>query len=127
MKEKNQIKLDALRMLKSKANNIAMEQNRHEANDDDMMTALSRCIKQTQEECDIYVKNERHEQAEKAKQENELYKSYLPKQLDEEEITSIVDEVIADLGASSIKDMVAKVSPSLERISPRRVSISIKY
>jgi len=98
----------ALRMLQSKAQNVALRDKRKELTEEDMKVALRQSIKQVKEEMEAYlgidspVANNNYTKAYKA---HEIYKKFMPEQMTEEAIEEIVDEVIADTVATSLKDM----------------------
>jgi uncharacterized protein YqeY len=74
--------------------------------DDAQVTAvLDKMAKQRRESIDQYTKAGRNDLVEQESYELELLKAYLPKQLDEAEIDSMIDEALQATGASSIKDM----------------------
>ena len=76
-----------------------------EATDDEILGVLQKMIKQRQESIAIYDANGRPELAEGERAEVAVISSYLPKQMSDEEIKAAIEEVIAEIGAASIKDM----------------------
>jgi len=57
------------------------------------------------ESADIYKKNERLELAKKEEYEISIIRNFMPTQLSDEEVKTIIDKIIQDNNASSIKDM----------------------
>ena len=74
---------------------------------------LQKMVKQRRESIDLYKQGNRQELVDKEQGEIDVIERYLPKQLSEAEASSAIDKVIADLGASSIKDM-GKVMAALK-------------
>lgn len=72
--------------------------------DDQVIALLAKEAKKRQESIDLYLKGGDTERADKERQEKALIERYLPAQLDESEISQVVDEVIASLES---KDMSA--------------------
>lgn len=66
---------------------------------------LQKLVKQRKESADIYKQQNRHDLYQIEAEEQEVIEGYLPKQLDKEEIEEIVKKLIAENGATSIKDM----------------------
>jgi hypothetical protein len=62
-------------------------------------------IKSRQESLDIYEKNNRPELADKERFEIAVISSYLPSQMSEAEVADAIRATVAELGATSIKDM----------------------
>ena len=62
-------------------------------------------VKQRKESADIYTQNNRPELAEAEMAQANIIAEYLPKQLSEEELTAALTEIIAQVGATSAKDM----------------------
>lgn len=74
-------------------------------NDDDILSMLQSMIKQRQESIGLYEQGGRCELAEQERAEVTIIQGYLPEQIECEELSSTVDEVINEVGAASIKDM----------------------
>jgi uncharacterized protein YqeY len=62
-------------------------------------------VKQRRESAEIYTRNSRPELAGKETLEANVIEAYLPKQLCEDEVALEVKKIVAQLGATSIKDM----------------------
>ena len=73
--------------------------------DDVIIDVLSKMVKQRMESADIYKKNERLELAKKEEYEISIIRNFMPTQLSDEEVKTIIDKIIQDNNASSIKDM----------------------
>jgi uncharacterized protein YqeY len=66
---------------------------------------LQKLVKQRRESAEIYTRNSRPELAGKETLEANVIEAYLPKQLSEDEVALEVKKIVAQLGATSIKDM----------------------
>ncbi len=66
---------------------------------------LQKMVKQRKDSLSIFEKQDRAELAQKEREEIEVIERYLPKQMDEAELTAVLQDVIAKTGASSMKDM----------------------
>ena len=76
------------------------------ADDDAIVTeVLQKMIKQRRESIDMYRKGGRDELAEAEAAEVAVIEEFLPKQMSDEEIGALVDALVAETGASSVKDM----------------------
>lgn len=73
--------------------------------DDEIVEMMQKMVRQRQESGEIYAKNDRPELAEKEAQEIVVIERFLPKQLSQAEMQDAIDQAIAEIGASSIKDM----------------------
>ena len=73
--------------------------------DDDVLAILTKMVKQREESASTYEEAGRIELAEQERREIDIIRAYLPKQMDEAEIVSAVDEVIEDIDAEGLKDM----------------------
>ena len=73
--------------------------------DEDIKKLLKKMVKQRAESIDIYKKNNRNDLLEVEQNEYDILTEFLPKQLGEEESKKICADLIAKLGANSIKDM----------------------
>jgi hypothetical protein len=66
---------------------------------------LQKLIKQRKDSLEIYEKQNREDLATTEREEIEVIERYLPKQVSEEELKNIVQSIIEQTGASSMKDM----------------------
>tara|TARA_Y100000590_G_C15510550_1_gene935231 strand:- start:163 stop:621 length:459 start_codon:yes stop_codon:yes gene_type:complete len=79
--------------------------DKKETQDDDIKKLLKKMIKQRAESIEIYKKNNREDLLKVEEDEVEVLSSYLPKQLNDEEIKNICLDIKNKVGAESIKDM----------------------
>jgi uncharacterized protein len=93
-----------LRMLKTVAKNRQVDLQRP-LTDDEVLDLVLKQIKQRQESIDMYSKAGRHELAAKETTELELLRAYQPQPLSADELTALIVSVVAQQGATSIKDM----------------------
>jgi hypothetical protein len=75
------------------------------ATDTELLDLLAKMIKQREESEKIYAENARPELAKQEAEEIVIIREYLPKQLSDKESETAIEAVIAEVGASSIKDM----------------------
>jgi uncharacterized protein YqeY len=78
---------------------------------------LQKMVKQRRESIELYKQGGRQELVDKEQGEIDVIERYLPKQLSEAEASAAIDKVIADLGASSIKDMGKVMAALKERFA----------
>jgi len=101
------------------------------ADDDQLVTeVLQKMIKQRRESADIYRKGGRDDRAAAEEGEIVVIERFLPKQLSDEEASAAVQAIIAETGASSIKDM-GKVMAEVKarhagELEPARASALVK-
>lgn len=111
MKAKNEAALRALRALKSA---LLIAATADGANgkilDEEAIKIFQKLSKQRKESMEIFLKNGRPELAEKEKEELDVIEKYLPQQMSEEEIKSILESVVKEAGATSSADF-GKVMP----------------
>lgn len=107
MRSKDAVALGTIRMLKSSIKNAAIEKGGADAElDDAEITAVIRKeVKKRQDSIEQYEAAGRAELADKEKAEIEVLNGYLPEPLSEDEIGEIVDAAIAEVGATSRKEM----------------------
>jgi hypothetical protein len=99
-------KLEALRAVKAA---LLLEKTKEGATDSigeaDEIKILQKLVKQRKESADIYEQANRADLAEKERFDAAIIETYLPQQMSEEEVTTIIKSLIAQTGASSIKEM----------------------
>jgi uncharacterized protein len=100
--------------------------------DDDLMVTevLQKMIKQRRESADLYRKGNRAELADAEEAEIAVIERFLPKQMSEDEARTAISGIIAETGASGMKDM-GKVMGEVKaryagQIEPARASALVK-
>lgn len=106
MKNKDSQALQALRSVKSE---ILLAQTasgaKEELTEEAELKLLQKLVKQRKDSAAIFTEQGRTDLAEPELAEAEVIAQFLPEQLGEEEVTKMVDEAIAQTGASSMADM----------------------
>src|SRR3954453_7452300 len=97
-----------LRLVQSAIKNRDIElRTSDKAPEDDVLVTevLQKMVKQRRESADIYRKNGREERAEAEEGEIRVIEHFLPKQLSDSEAEAQIRAIVAETGASSMKDM----------------------
>ena len=118
LKSKDKTKISTYRLILSSIKDLDISNrsgpDKKETDDEDIKKLFKKMVKQRAESIEIYQKNNRTDLLEVEKNEYDILVSFLPKQLSEEEIKKICEDLISKLGASSIKDM-GKVMGELKK------------
>ncbi len=104
MKAKDAKKRDALRLLMSAFKQIEVDE-RKELSDDDVIKIIQQQIKRRDDAAEQYKNAGREELMQNELDEIAYYQTYLPAQLSDDELTLALKEIIAKVGALSIKDI----------------------
>ena len=106
MKEKNSTKVGTIRLLLSSIQYFEIQKERdYQATDEEIMNLIQKEVKKRRESIEMYEKGNRDDLVKKETEELDILTGYLPKQMDEEEIKSIVQQAIQKTNASSMADM----------------------
>jgi uncharacterized protein YqeY len=105
MKAKDQVKMRGIRAIKSAILLLKTDGTGNEIDEAAEIKMLQKLVKQRKDSLAIYEEQGRDDLAQTEKEEIDVISSYLPKQLSAEEIRAGVEKIIADTGASSMKDM----------------------
>lgn len=117
MKNRQENALAALRSIKTAIQNEKTNGTYHELTDADVVGLIQKLIKQRKESMDIYSQAGRNELADKEQKEMFVLMEYVPKQLTEEEVEEKVKSIIAETGASSMKDMGKVMGLATQRMN----------
>ncbi len=104
MKAKDTVRRDALRLLTSAFKQVEVDE-RIELDDAATLKIIQKQVKQRHDSLTQYKEAGRDDLAEKEQTEITIFEAYLPKQLSDEELTEKIKEVIAQVGAESMKDI----------------------
>ncbi|MGC6422714.1 MAG: GatB/YqeY domain-containing protein [Flavobacteriaceae bacterium] len=106
MKAKDSLRLEALRAVKSA---LLLEQtsgnSQGELNEAQEIKLLQKLVKQRKESAAIFREQNRVDLAEPEEAQAAVIQSFLPEQLSESEIATVITEIITTLGASGMQDM----------------------
>lgn len=105
MREKDQVKLEAIRFLQSAIKYREIECRPNALTGDDVIGVIKKLVKQRKESIDQYQAAQRQDLVDKESRELKILEEYLPAQMAREQIEKIVADVIVELNASTIKDM----------------------
>lgn len=106
MKAKNALALESLRAIKSA---VLLQKSEAGASDemseDEEIKLLQKLVKQRRDSAAIFREQNRVDLAEPEEAQAEIIARFLPEQLSEEEVGKVIESIIAQTGASSMKDM----------------------
>lgn len=119
VKAQDKRRISTLRLIKAaiKDRDIAARGNGNDegVSDDEILEILAKMIKQRRESVQTYEEAGRLELAEQESEEIDIIASYLPKQLDDDEIRDGCAQIVEELGAEGLKDMGRTMSALKER------------
>ena len=104
MKEKNELKKNTIMMVRAAILQIEKDTQK-ELNDDAILEILAKEIKKRKDSLEDIEKSGREDLIKQVNDEMAIIKAYLPEELSMEELEKIIEEVIAETGAISMKDM----------------------
>ena len=105
MKAKEKEKLQAIRAVKTAFTMEMTKTGASEIDDNDAIKIIQKLVKQRKDSADTYKTGGRDDLAEKELNEMSFIEVYLPTQMSDEELTTAVQQIIADTGVSSMKEM----------------------
>lgn len=106
MKNKDVIRKNTIQMVRAAILQIEKDKG-IEVEDDKILEIISKEVKSKKDVLKDFERAERQDLIEQTNQEISVLQEYLPKQLSREEIKSELEKIIAEIGATSMKDMGA--------------------
>jgi uncharacterized protein len=120
MREKDELRLSVLRMVKSALKNKEIEKNRP-LDDMESQQVLQTLVKQRRESVDQFTRGGRKDLAEKEAKEIVIIEEYLPPAPSDHEIHHAIEAAIAEAGADSLKQMGAVIKAARARLEGKAV------
>jgi uncharacterized protein YqeY len=120
MKEKNELRLSVLRMMKTALKHREIEKMRP-LDDMESMQVLQTLVKQRRESVEQFTKGGRKDLAEKESKEIAIVEDYLPSAPSDEDVQRAVEAAIAESGADSLKQMGAVVKAARARLEGKAI------
>jgi hypothetical protein len=106
MKAREKEKLEAIRNIKKVLLEAKAAKGANaELDDQEVMKVISKLAKQGQDSANIYKEQARPDLYEAEMAQVKVYEQYLPKKLSDDELAAAIQEIIASVGASGMKDM----------------------
>lgn len=115
MREKNEIRKNTVQMVRAAILQIEKDKG-ITVEDDKIVEIIAKEVKGKKDALIDFEKAERIDLIEQTNQEIAILQEYLPKQLSKEEIKIEIEKVIADVGATSMKDMGIVMKEAKARI-----------
>lgn len=120
MKARDTERVATLRMIVAAIRNLRVaEGHSGEVTDAETENLLTREAKKRSEAAEAYANAGRDDLADKERRELAIVRTYLPEALDEDELAAIVDEAVAETGASSLGDLGRVMSSVMPRVRGR--------
>ena len=133
MKARDKAATGALRMVVAAIRNKAVEEGlgpQGALTDEQVQKLLATEVKRRKEAADAFREGGREEQAAAEEAEAALYEAYLPAQLSDDELATIVADAIAEVGAEGMGDMGQVMKTAMTRVAGQadgsRVSALVK-
>ena len=106
MKAREKVKLEALRNVKKVIIEAKSAKGAgSELEDDEVLKIISKLAKQGTDSANIYKQQGREDLYRQEIEQVKIFETYLPEKLSLEELTQKIQEIITEVGASSMKDM----------------------
>ena len=118
MLAKEAVRRDALRLILSSLRQAEKELQRPLSGDEELQV-LQRERKRRVEAIEAFRAGHREEQAAKEERELDILQEFMPEPLSEDEIEAIVDGVIAEVGATSLRDIGRVMADVMPQVSGR--------
>ena len=120
MKKKDSLRLESLRSIKSA---ILLERTKFPSDktldENEIIKILQRLVKQRNDSAKIYNEQNREDLANIEVAQSKIISEFLPEQLNETELTEIINTTITEFNASSMKDMGTVISEVNKKVSGR--------
>lgn len=130
MKAKEKERTGTIRMLLAAIQTAETEGSKHEVDDAEIQKIIAREIKKRRESAEIYTTNGREDLAETELAEANVLEAYQPKQLTDDELAVLIDDTVAETGATSMAQMgqvmKAATAKAEGRADGKRISEAVK-
>ena len=111
--------LETLRGLLAQIKDERIKYRPKELMEENVLAVIQRAVKRRKESIELYTQGKRQDLVEKEQKEMEILQRYLPEQLSRDEIISIVNQIIEQVGANSIKDLGKVMGPVMKKVKGR--------
>jgi len=116
MRARDEVKMATLRLVLTAIKNREKEA-RSLLENQEVISVITTQIKQRRESIEQYRQAGREDLAQREESELQILQGYMPEQVSEEEISNTLDEIIAEVGAVSMKDMGKVMKAAMAKLA----------
>jgi len=129
MRAKEIVKRDSIRSINTMIKQIEVDE-RKDLNDSDIIALIQKGVKQREDAISQYKEASRDDLVQIEQSQIDIFKTYLPTQLTQDELKTIITDIIKEVGATSMKDM-GKIMPKAKEIigarsDGKKINLTIK-
>ena len=117
LKNKEKVRLSALRGIKSELLLLETSGQSSEISEEDEIAALKKLVKQHRESAEYYRKSGDEDSANEEEQKAQYIEAYLPEQMSDEDLDAEIKKIIEETGAESKKDMGKVMGIATKRLA----------
>jgi uncharacterized protein YqeY len=129
MRAKELVKRDSIRAINTMIKQIEVDE-RKDLNDADIIKLILKGVKQREDAIIQYKSALRNDLVQIEQEQIDVFTIYLPKQLSDDELETTIAKIIAEVGATSMKDMGKIMNPAKEKVGAtadgKRINIMVK-
>ncbi len=130
-REAGKLRLEVIRMVRSDIRNAEINgKNKEELTENEVLAVIMKAVKMREDALAEFIKGKRQDLIDQTNQELEILKAYLPAAMSDEELTAIIKDAIASVGATSPKEMgkvMKAVMPQVQgRADGKRINTIVK-
>lgn len=114
LKAKDAVKVSVIRMLKADIMNAVIKLKKKALGGDEVLKIIRQHISKHKDSIEQFKKGNRDDLVQKEEKELEILKAYMPKQLSDGELETLVKSTIEELGATTKKEMGKVIKAVLE-------------
>lgn len=118
MKNKDNVRKNVVQMVRAGVLQVEKD-NKVTLDDEGVLEVIAKQLKQRRDSLPDYEKSGREDLIAELKAEMDVLMGYLPEQLTEDELRVIVEQAVADTGASSMKDIGKIMSSVMPKVKGR--------
>lgn len=115
MKEKNTLRKNVVQMVRTAILQKEKDEN-IEPDDNQILEIIAKEVKKRKDSLGDFEKSGREDLINQVKEEITILEEYLPAKMSEEELTKIIEEIIKNIGATSIKDMGTVMKEAKQKV-----------
>ena len=119
-REAGKLRLEVIRMVRSDIRNAEINgKNKEELTENEVLAVIMKAVKMREDALAEFIKGKREDLIDQTNKELEILKAYLPAAMSDEELTAIIKEAIASVGATDPKEMGKVMKAVMPRVQGR--------
>ncbi len=117
MRAKDKVRLETLRFFNAQIKKFEIDSRPKEITEEDVISILKKQVKQRKDSIAQFKEAQRDDLVQNEQAQMDILETYLPEQMSDDQVKTVIESVLKETGATSMKDMGKVMKPILDKLA----------